>query len=466
MRRLMFALAVAVVTASFARAATVDPPQRIKIQKLDRSELAGLITSYSEDGFEMMDVKKQTSTVTWDELPAEAVMNLHNRLVRKGSPQDSAENWLNLGKRLLTMPNGRAFAEQAFGKALRLDPKLKEQIQALRKEANLKPAPSAGPPSAGPRDQNDRVGLRDASTGPPPTTQRSPTDPRDPQKRVIGPQVVGTSDASKWGKQTALEMAAAVSDLKKFAEETRATVSPKLAAYETNFFLFYTDLEPADANKWMLVLDRMYARLAQLFGIAQDQNLWRGKALVFVFANQDDYLKFQIKMHGTVAAGTGGMCHSFGNGDVHIAFYRQPNDLDFAHVLVHESIHGFLHRYRSPLKIPSWANEGLAEAIATDMVPRKGITQSEAANARTDLQSRKTLDDFFEADHIVAWQYPVARTLTEFMIQQNKQGYVDFINAIKDGAAWQDALKEKYGVTAEQLINAYGNSVGVRGLKP
>src|SRR5678816_1538790 len=97
--------------------------------------------------------------------------------------------------------------------------------------------------------------------------------------------------------------------------------------------------------------------------------------------------------HQTMAAGTAGMCHQYGNGDVHIAFYRQPNDLDFANVLVHESIHGFLHRYRSPVDVPSWANEGLAEAIAADMVNRKGLTQAATAEARNELQTRKTLEN-------------------------------------------------------------------------
>jgi hypothetical protein len=455
-------IAAALLALSFSTvclAATVDPPLRVKAQKLDRSELAGLITSFDENGFELMDLKKQTATVSWDDLPPEVVMNLHNRLVRKGSPQDSGENWVKLGKKLLTQPGGRPYAEQAFTRALRADPNLKEQIQALRKEASLKPGP---PPQ---RDANDRLGTRDGMTGPPPTTQRLATDPRDPQKRVVGPQVVGQVDASKWGKQSPVEEAEAITSLKKFAEDARAQVNSKLVPFETNFFLFYTDLTPSEANKWMLVLDRMYARLAQLFGVDQNQNIWRGKALIFVFSNEEDYLKFQVKMHNTVAAGTGGMCHAYGSGDVHIAFYRQPNDLDFAHVLVHESIHGFLHRYRSPVAIPSWANEGLAEAIASDMVPRKGITQSEAADARTDLQTRGSMGDFFKAERIVAWQYPVSRTLSEFMIRQNKQGYVEFINAIKDGMKWNEALAKKYGVTVEQLVSAYGASMGVAGLK-
>jgi hypothetical protein len=116
--------------------------------------------------------------------------------------------------------------------------------------------------------------------------------------------------------------------------------------------------------------------------------------------------------------------------------------------------------------VPSWANEGLAEAIASDMVPQKGIAQSAAAEARADLQRRKNLEKFFDEDHIVAWQYPVARTLAEFMIQQNKQGYVEFINGIKDGMPWEESLRTKYGVTVDRLVNAYGLAMGVSGLKP
>src|SRR5439155_9609344 len=112
-------------------AVTVDPPQKVKIQKLDRSELAGMITSYDDTGVQVMDANKQTQTITWDELPAEQVMTLHERLVRKAT----AEDWFKLGKQLLTMPGGRAPAERAFGKALRLDPKMKDQIVAARKEA-------------------------------------------------------------------------------------------------------------------------------------------------------------------------------------------------------------------------------------------------------------------------------------------------------------------------------------------
>lgn len=449
------------ITANVALGGTVDPPMRIKVLKLDKSELSGVITSYSADDFTVVDAKKVETKVTWDLLPPDVVFNLNDRLM---SPRKvPAEDWFKLGQKLLTMPGGRAPAGQAFARAVRIDPKLKDQIAAAKKEANVS-TEKVGPTPAGLNGRNDgRMDSR--STQPVSTQPASPFDPRDPEKKVLGPQVIGAIDPNAWGKQTADETKQSIEKLKAFGAETNQKLGTKCTLYETQYFLFYSDLPAADAQNWAGVLDRMYLKLSLLFGIPNGENLWHGKALVLVFGREEDYLKFEIKMHQTIAAGTAGMCHAFGSGDVHIAFYRQPNEMDFAHVLVHESVHGFLHRYRSAIDVPSWANEGLAEAIATDMVPRKGIAQSALADARGDLQSRKSLDDFFTTDHIVAWQYPVARTLTEFMIRSNKQGYVDFINGIKDGLKWDEALKTKYGVSTDQLVNAYGNSMGVAGLK-
>ncbi|HYO10717.1 MAG TPA: hypothetical protein VER17_17260 [Tepidisphaeraceae bacterium] len=446
-----------------ARGATVDPPQRVKVQKLDRSELDGRITSYDEAGFELMDAQKQTAKVSWDELPPELVMNLHERLVRKGAPQDNADTWLNLGKKMLSQPGGRGPAERAFRRAVTLDPTYKDKVIAARKEAGSQsPDRAATQPRGGkPETIGTAVDPRTATTQP-----RGPLDPRDPNKKVIGPQQVGPVDPAAWGKQSAEQQIANVRALKAFAEQSRQALAINLQPHETPYFLVYSDLSQSEAQKLVMTLDRMYARLAQLFGVPPTENIWHGKALVFVFSREEDYLKFEVKMHNTVAAGSAGMCHAYGSGAVHIAFYRQPNEADFAHVLVHESVHGFLHRYRSPVEVPSWLNEGLAEAIASDLVPRKGLAQSSLADARQDLQTRKSLGKFFDAESLVAWQYPVARTLTEFMIRQNKQGYVEFLNAIKDNVPWDQALQAKYGVTPEQLLAAYGQSLGVAGLKP
>jgi hypothetical protein len=280
-----------------------------------------------------------------------------------------------------------------------------------------------------------------------------------------GPETVGKVDEGAWGKLTDEQQAVAIAELKKFGEEARAKVNANLALHETKYFLFYSDLKTAEAAKWANMLDRMYLRLAGLFGIKDGENIFRGKAAVFVFAREMDYQAFQKTMHDTDPADTAGLCHQYGNGDVHIAFYRQPNDTDFAAVLVHESVHGFLHRYRKPPTVPTWVNEGLAETIAAELVPQKGKRQEYRQNAIAIVRERGSLGpDFFSTDRLEDWQYPVAHALSEFMIKQNKKNYVAFIDGIKDGMKWEEALAQKYGVPQDRLVAAFADSWNIRGM--
>jgi hypothetical protein len=172
-------------------------------------------------------------------------------------------------------------------------------------------------------------------------------------------------------------------------------------------------------------------------------------------------------MHQTEAKGTAGMCHQFGDGMVHIAFYRQEKDLEFAHVLVHESSHGFLHRYKSPVPVPSWANEGLAEWIATTLLAEQWPKHQKDVknNAGYFLREHKGVGDLFTVDHIEGWQYPVSEMLTTYMIERNARGYVGFINGIKDGLNWQESLRKNAHWTPQQLVPEFAEAMGVRQLK-
>jgi hypothetical protein len=303
------------------------------------------------------------------------------------------------------------------------------------------------------RERRRDQGIEDAATkGAPPGIAK-------------GPEVVGEVEEGTWGELTPEQQTAAVADLKKFGEETRAKVNSNLVLNETKYFLFYSDLKPAEATKWARMLDNMYGRLATLFGIKGGANIFRGKAAVFVFAKGEDYLNFQRTMHETDATGTAGLCHCFGNGNVHIGFFRQPNEMDFAAVLVHESVHGFLHRYRKPPTVPTWVNEGLAETIASELVPQKGKRQEYRQNAISQLRERGTLgQQFFTGDRLEGWQYPVAQLLTEFMIKMDKKRYVAFIDGIKDGMKWEDALANKYGAPQDRLVAAFTDSLSIRGI--
>ncbi|HXE55660.1 MAG TPA: hypothetical protein VN541_21730 [Tepidisphaeraceae bacterium] len=279
-------------------------------------------------------------------------------------------------------------------------------------------------------------------------------------------RMAGAQTAEPWPKLSAQQQAEAISQLKDFANQTQSTLKRPLNAFETKYFLFCSDLKPQEAQNWAGLLDRMYVKLAEMFAVPKGENIWRGKALIFVFSRADDYRRYEKEMMHTDPTGTAGMCHASSNGIVRIAFYRQKDALNFAHVLVHESVHGFLHRYRTPVNIPSWANEGLAETIATDLVPQSGRRNEVITQARENMrQHGGDLGEFFTTDHIEGWQYPVAETLCTFMIQNGKRNYVNFINGIKDGLSWRDSLDEKYQAPVERLVRVFGNQLGVRGLR-
>lgn len=271
----------------------------------------------------------------------------------------------------------------------------------------------------------------------------------------------------RWPELTPEAHAKMIEQLKTFSKETTEKVNDSLRLLETKYFLFYTDLQPAESRKWAYLLDKMYNRLCNLFGIERGINIWHGKALIFVFAQKKDYQRFWRDMLDIDPSWSDGMCHSRSDGQVIIAFYRQPDEMDFATILVHESVHGFLHRYRSPAHIVSWANEGLADVIAYELVPKSQQIPMKQRNARSEMKERGGLgQDFFTADQIEPWQYGVASGLTTYMIKQHKKGYVAFINGIKDGVSWKESLATNYGVALKRLVLFYGKSIGIKSLVP
>ena len=130
--------------ASVSSAATVDPPLNLNATKVDGTALNGKVISYDDNGFDIMDAQKKTQTITWDQLPAQKVFTINTQVNRK----PSADDWIKLGKMLLTMPGGRAVGEQSFQRAIKLDPKRKGEIDQARKEALEKPPPQAKTPAA------------------------------------------------------------------------------------------------------------------------------------------------------------------------------------------------------------------------------------------------------------------------------------------------------------------------------
>lgn len=237
--------------------------------------------------------------------------------------------------------------------------------------------------------------------------------------------------------------------------------------YETEYFLFFTDFPPNQVAPYLANLDKMNEVLGQSFGFAPGQNVWRGKAVVVAFVDKVAFQEFERKFMDYPETGDAqGLCHSFGNGRVVVGCYRGNNPSFFAALLVHETSHGYNHRYLSTVHIPSWINEGLAEWVATKAVPREREMNRRRQEATARLRQTGTLEGVLSNRVSGHWQYGAAHSMVDLLIRENPQQFRLFFNGIKHGLPWEDSLVRAYGATPADLVRLYGRAIGVPNLGP
>lgn len=247
---------------------------------------------------------------------------------------------------------------------------------------------------------------------------------------------------------------------KKFMESHRKFIekvqydTPGLRLVETKFFLFLTDLNDRDLSGYIGYLDAMYAELCKAFGLSPQKNIWCGKCVVVAFEKEFRYLKFEATHMGNPnARGTQGLCHQYSDGRVIFAGYQ--GERDFAHVLVHETSHGFVHRYLSSARAPSWLNEGMSDWLAGKIVKSNRNKLDQQRSARI-IKAQGGIGNLLTVSRISAEQYGASNAMVEILLARTKgTQFRDFFIAIKEGAAADEALKDNFGLSYQDLALMY-----------
>jgi hypothetical protein len=264
-----------------------------------------------------------------------------------------------------------------------------------------------------------------------------------------------------WGLLTKNQSDKVTVKLKAFGERVNKQIPAKLTLYETDNFLFYSDLDKKEAMRWQHQINKMYTRVLKMFKIPTKTNVWHGKAMIFVFKNKKDFVQYEreVEENPSNMANAAGFCHTMGPL-VRIAFYRQPVDSTFASILVHETCHGIIHRYRSPNRIPTWVNEGLSEWIAYHDGVVNNASRSEMKRARdytaiNTLAKTGSLGGMFDK-----WNggshYGIAYKYTGFLIKYKSKQWVKFLNALKDDTSQEEAFEASFGMSQEKMTRAFG----------
>lgn len=271
-----------------------------------------------------------------------------------------------------------------------------------------------------------------------------------------------------WPTLTKQQHQQAIDEYRLLMEELGRAM-PGMALYETHEFLFYSNIPANQIAPYTTALDAMHDMMCTMYGIQRGEPVWKGKCLVVAFLNKAEFVRFEQTFLGQRDAGTAyGLCHSYSDGRVIISCYRGDRPEDFAKMLVHETSHGFIHRYRTGVHPPSWVNEGMADWIARALVPASGSVPRREARALQIMRKTRSMGGDFltRDDNIAAWQYGIASSLTDFLIRQDKAAYARFIQGIKEGLSWPESLQAAYKATPQQMIAAYGQAIGVPDLRP
>lgn len=272
-----------------------------------------------------------------------------------------------------------------------------------------------------------------------------------------------------WDQLTPEDALKHIADEKAFLEGVAKHFSTlPMQLHETEYFLFLSDMPPAQVAPYVKQLDKMNEALGQSFGFPPGHNVWRGKAVIVVFVNLLAFQEFEVQfMKNSDFGGAQGLCHQFGDGRVVTACYRGDSPEFLGAVLVHETAHGYLHRYRTTSHVVTWLNEGIADwiaGVAVPSTPEIRRRQQEAANRLR--QSGSFQQQFYTSDDLESWQYGAASSIVQMLIQANPQQFQLFFNGVKEGYTWQDSLMRAYGMTPEELTIAYGQRIGLPRLTP
>ena len=274
-----------------------------------------------------------------------------------------------------------------------------------------------------------------------------------------------------WEQLTPEQMKACVDEELEFLE----TVQQRFAAlnmqlHPTEYFLFLTDIPTRQVRPYLVQLDKMNESFGKSFGFEEGYNVWRGKAVIVAFMQKKSFLAFERQvLENEDVERAQGICHSYPNGRVVVGCFFRDSPF-FGNVLVHETAHGYMHRYRSTVRIPSWINEGIADWVANRVVPSSGEVRERQRVAAGRIRLTGTLGGFFQREPIDMWEYGLASSMIDLLITHDQKPkdkkFRRFFNDIKNGYTWQKSLKRHYEMNLEDLVAAYGQDRAIPGLLP
>ena len=267
-------------------------------------------------------------------------------------------------------------------------------------------------------------------------------------------------------------------------EKTKELTGAVLTLYETDHFLIYTDIEPKTARQVAVFAERLEKVLRNPFDVPEDQFLWPGKLVVWVFKNKKDYDIVGVEIDEFVreeANATQFRGFVIPNVDVdsngnprlrvHVTIsYENEYDIgkslertSFFDTFAHETTHAFAEGWPMYGRIPTWFNEGLAEFAAGEAVSKAhAASQRQKAYRQVREAPGAVLSMMADDRNYLSFghkgtidEYGIAQSLVRYLYLAKKEGLFTCYHALKQGRSTDEAMQEAFGIDTRKFIELW-----------
>lgn len=424
---------------------TLDEPLRITFRLADGSRITGELARFNHTA-----IDGSFGRTEWNELKPAEVWQVARLAFEETNTDNNPHQWVTLGRILLLMrqdqPEAARWAERAFHRAERHVPAPGNEAAedaAAEVRADITAAIAAARAHVEAVEQ-DRQRRREV-------VEQARLSTQSPEARDW--------PATPWPGLTTEEQRAAEHAMRADAERIVDDLGVDMEPIEGSVFLLYADLPRSDAVARLTLLEKINHRFGLLMQRPPRENPFWGKAVIFIFRDHDTFQRANAEHFGHHAPPEmNGIAHTIGPR-VFLLFHEDADRRERELELVRHTTLGLLHRYRTPRRLPPWASEGLAMHLADLTLNRKMLIDDrrtaalsfirEGGNISALLERGYDDDDWHDAQPLIA---SVGWLMLDLMHRERPAQLRAWINAVKDGDDWREALKDTYGVSHERLL--------------
>lgn len=389
------------------------------------------VLGVSEEGLVTQD-GSETVVIAWETIKAESAYDA----MRKAADTRDAKDWIWIGIKMLERDEEK-LADRAFTVAGRQDDeskKLATRAKTIYREGN------------DPRVVLNRLGGGGEADAPPskPGGEKKPSTRRSSGSKETWP--VLSDDERQQAIDGTLPWAQAMLD--------KAGV--RIAPVESEHYMVFA---AGGGNAGRVIarsLEGMHRELKNTFQIPDETVMYHGKCVVIILDSKPAFEDFEDRVFGNDAEYYSGFHHG-SNTYSCVVSYSLSSPQALENLLVHETTHAFMHRYRTRHRLPTWANEGLADYIAGRLVPQHGEAERHWSTARTFVMNGFDPADVMAQDYGSGWNedeysYPVSHMIVRYMIKYKAPEFRAWIDDIKDGKQWVEAMVDRFSPSPDRPV--------------